>query len=425
MKHTPSLADLILENTIISLSKDENDISIIKFLGYFYYAESCENNTTPYRVVDYRWFDAPLSEVLKSGFSDYESENSDQYKQYIDELDEDGVIDAYNNYNNGKAPKPLLLSQLSENTPCGCYIILPDDFNENNILLKTLKEKADGENLKLTVKTEKIHPLLYHSMWYGGELARIEYRNYTFILNAIGDVYTHLANVSKDNNVFYDRDDVKDKYNTGQFFDVMSEYVNSDNELNNLFYGKYIELKTDDITMPECNVYGLNVYELIVENNNWWEITIINPDGTERPEGIILNNEYWDANLWAMTSKDYLNSLLGIEKEKTQISIDENHNIFITQNGKTVTISEDDIYQIANLSKRLYYKQDIVDYFKKNEKTYNIDALFNNTTLLDLILNEYENQRENSDFNDCAASQTECLDKALQKYQTELRQYKK
>ena len=146
MSNQPSFADLLLENTIISLSRDANGTCSIKFLGYFYY---CENNDTPesnYRIVDYCGFEVPLAEVLKKGFEEYESENGEQYKQYVADLNEEEVVDACETYNNGSMPIPLLLSKLSEQTPDGCYIILKDGTDKTNNLLKTIVERGNRQN---------------------------------------------------------------------------------------------------------------------------------------------------------------------------------------------------------------------------------------------------------------------------------------
>lgn len=87
--------------------------------------------------------------------------------------------------------------------------------------------------------------------WYGGECARIEHKGYTVLVEAIGDIY-----------VIYEpsgeyKTHCKDKGNNGNFYHVMSEYFKNDEEVSRA-------MQND---------------ELVFENNNWWELSIIDPQG--------------------------------------------------------------------------------------------------------------------------------------------------
>ena len=108
----------------------------------------------------------------------------------------------------------------------------------------------------------------------------------------------------------------------------------------------------------------------------------------------------------------------------TQITIDSSHTIYVTQNGVTVTLTENDIRQIESLSNRLYYKQDIISYFNERKLLYNVEELMKNTSLLDNILDKYELERNNADSGDFAASWTACLDNTINQFKHELNAYK-
>lgn len=105
-----------LDKTIFSIFLDVNGNKLIHFWGYGYYTGSPDDK--PYRFIEYTFFIAPLFDVLKEGFSNYESEYSDQFKQYITDCDEKELIDYYKNY--GLDIKEI--NELTTNTECGCYI---------------------------------------------------------------------------------------------------------------------------------------------------------------------------------------------------------------------------------------------------------------------------------------------------------------
>ena len=107
-----------LDRTIFSVFLDENGDKMVHFLGYGYYTGEPDNK--PYRFIEYAFFIAPLSNVLKEGFSEYEGEHSDQFKQYITDCDEKELVSFYEHYDSGKKPKEI--NELMLNTECGCYI---------------------------------------------------------------------------------------------------------------------------------------------------------------------------------------------------------------------------------------------------------------------------------------------------------------
>ncbi len=87
--------------------------------------------------------------------------------------------------------------------------------------------------------------------WYGGQCAKIEYKGYTFSIEAIGDVYWYCE---KDGDI---SDCYKDKNNSGRFYGEMSYRFKNDDELYE----------------------AIDKGELVFDYNNWWECFVIGPDG--------------------------------------------------------------------------------------------------------------------------------------------------
>lgn len=80
--------------------------------------------------------------------------------------------------------------------------------------------------------------------WYGGLVAAVKYKDYTFVLSADGIVD---ATLIEDGITFVS---MKDKYNIGRFYDEAHEYIESDKELYEL----------------------VKKGTLAFVNNNWFEI---------------------------------------------------------------------------------------------------------------------------------------------------------
>lgn len=109
--------------TIIGI-EEENGKKIVHFYGYGYYSEGAQDEKTPYRFVEYTFFYAPLEEVVEVGVSNYESEYSDQIKQYIMDCTRLGCEKIYETYDNGNPPILLNKEKLSIDTPKGVYILI-------------------------------------------------------------------------------------------------------------------------------------------------------------------------------------------------------------------------------------------------------------------------------------------------------------
>lgn len=107
------------DKTIISIDVN-NGVKTIKYLGYGYYAEDTD---TPYRTLEYCWFEVPLKDALEVGAYEYESKHLDEYKQYIGDCTREECEMFYEQYDNGKAPKVLHESELDMDTPNGMYIL--------------------------------------------------------------------------------------------------------------------------------------------------------------------------------------------------------------------------------------------------------------------------------------------------------------
>lgn len=92
------------------------------------------------------------------------------------------------------------------------------------------------------------------SLWYGGEIATVKFPNGAIgCIDAIGDVCATLTDLTDEHEIAY----VRDKGNNGIFYCEMSPYIKSD----------------VDIGRKEAEG------ELLFDNNNWWEISVVDKDG--------------------------------------------------------------------------------------------------------------------------------------------------
>jgi len=104
-------------------------------------------------------------------------------------------------------------------------------------------------------------------LWYGGRVAEVRYKGYTFVLGAYGDVIATL--LTEDGEVY-----VKDKNNAGLFYDEMHPYIKSDREL--------YSLESDG--------------RLTLDYNNWFEVVVIDSKGEQHDLGWVCDSfNYEDA----------------------------------------------------------------------------------------------------------------------------------
>ena len=135
MKYT---ADQYAENTIINITLNDQNQKIITFLGYGWRTDADDNNPHPYRFSHYGDFTEDINIVLSDGIRKYEGRESEFVQQYIDEYSAQELVEVYETYDNGNMPKIIKTNQLTENTPCGTYIVDMTNTLEN----KTYKNET-------------------------------------------------------------------------------------------------------------------------------------------------------------------------------------------------------------------------------------------------------------------------------------------
>ena len=121
--------------------------------------------------------------------------------------------------------------------------------------------------------------------WYGGRVAEVLYKGWTFILGAYGDVYATLLDKTQRTEIA----EVRDKNNAGRFCEEMYRDI------------------PDDETLIEYMRNG----RLVFENNNWFEILVDGPDGYQYDTG------------WVTNSDDYIEALNEM-LENMDLFIEEN-----------------------------------------------------------------------------------------------------
>lgn len=164
--------------------------------------------------------------------------------------------------------------------------------------IKELQNKAKTIGAELKVDSEKLHAERRDVLWYGGEICRLFYKNYTFILDATGDVIVNLESVespSSSDTDIYDR--VADTRNAGEFYDVMSSYIKDDEELKKLENGSTITLPAEN---PLTGKVVENEYQLVIVNNNWWEVTIFDSNGKFHNPDWICETDTWEEAIEAL-----------------------------------------------------------------------------------------------------------------------------
>ncbi len=121
----------------------------------------------------------------------------------------------------------------------------------SKLLIRKLKKYVRKRGGELFVNIEDTKHL--SSLWYGGNVAEITYKNHSFVISANGDVIGGLYD-SNDNEIEY----VKDKGNHGIFCEKFYSLIKSDKQLYEL-ESKFL---------------------LRLDYNNWWECFLYLPDGS-------------------------------------------------------------------------------------------------------------------------------------------------
>lgn len=116
----------------------------------------------------------------------------------------------------------------------------------------------------------------YDSLWYGGDIAEVQYRGWRFILSACGDIFATLSDkADPDHELFY----VKDKNNRGILGTELQHYIANDKALLAARLGHHTK------------------YRLEMDSGNWWECFPVSEDG-----------KFHDI-MWALESDSVLDAL--------------------------------------------------------------------------------------------------------------------
>jgi len=109
-------------------------------------------------------------------------------------------------------------------------------------------------NCEVQFEQEPIDDNHLSSLWYGGSVATIKFYNGVVgCIDALGDVYATLNDPVDNHEISY----VKDKGNNGNFYCEMNSFIKNDDDL----------------------AKKINNSELVLDNNNWWEISVVDKDG--------------------------------------------------------------------------------------------------------------------------------------------------
>lgn len=128
-------------------------------------------------------------------------------------------------------------------------MITQTEFEKRLLDIKRQEEKY-GVEINITDLIDKDH---LDCTWYGGEVGTIKYDGYTITIGACGDI--RLCGMVDGEEV-----NIKDK-NGGYVYDELGAKVDDD-KLHSLLTG-----------------YGEGNDYLVFENNNWFEVDLITPDG--------------------------------------------------------------------------------------------------------------------------------------------------
>lgn len=118
-----------LEATVLAIDFEDDGSKVVHIFGDSY--DAYDGTDTSYRFTEYSFGYMPLSEILSNGMP-----NGDWYaglKQYIEDCTLERLNEIYEHYDGGQMPK--VISELTKDTPCGCYILLPrnNTEKENNV----------------------------------------------------------------------------------------------------------------------------------------------------------------------------------------------------------------------------------------------------------------------------------------------------
>lgn len=113
-----------LEATILAIDYLDDGSKGVHIFGDSY--DAFDGTETSYRFVEYSFAYIALRDIVSNGMP-----NGDWYakfKQYIEDCTLERINEIYEHYDGGKMPQAI--SKLTNDTPCGCYILLPATKNE-------------------------------------------------------------------------------------------------------------------------------------------------------------------------------------------------------------------------------------------------------------------------------------------------------
>lgn len=161
------------------------------------------------------------------------------------------------------------------------------NLNRKQIIAKVAEIKKQEKELgvKINLNADSIYSGRQDAIWYGGTIGTIEYGDYSIDIEAVGEIVADLYI----NGEFIDR--VSTDWNNGVFFEKFSEYIANDVELNEITLYEYVD---EDVSRERGSKPVL-----FVNNNNWLEFCIIDPDGYRQDVGfmgeIIEENDVLEA----------------------------------------------------------------------------------------------------------------------------------
>ena len=166
-----------------------------------------------------------------------------------------------------------------------------DNTFDKNEVLRRLYEKAKNIGAELKINNpEKLHTDRRDVLWYGGEIARVNHKGYSFILNAEGNVVANLSSIGETADTdIYER--VSDTDNRGEFFDIMFPHIDNDATLRALQEGGALHIPVEN---PLTGQIEARPYELVIINNNWWEIEVLDSNGRFYNPEWICETDNWD-----------------------------------------------------------------------------------------------------------------------------------
>lgn len=143
----------------------------------------------------------------------------------------------------------------------------PIEKFRQSILAQLKKQGFDVSQIDLSVE-QFIDDEHKNCLWYGGVVATVEYCEHVFWLEALGDISATLLDLDYSEVLC----DVKDKYNSGRFYEEMSYYIKNDKDLGCL----------------------VDEDRLVFNNNNWFEIFVETPDGVKHDLMDVCNSDDLD-----------------------------------------------------------------------------------------------------------------------------------